>query len=73
MYQPLYVQKHSKMTLTVNQLKHNHIKLITRLQENFLVIIYISYEAVCVPYEQWFNHCSQGTVCMAIYIDDIRL
>ena len=35
-------KKNFKMTLTVNQWKHNHIKLITRLQENFL--IKISYE-----------------------------
>ena len=36
------ISANSKMALTINQLKHNHIKLITRLQENFLVIIYIS-------------------------------
>ena len=38
--------KNSKMALTVNQWKHDHIKLITRLQENFLM--YISYVAVYV-------------------------
>ena len=56
----------SKVTLTVNQWKHYHINLIRRLQE---------YEAVCVPYEQWLNHRSQETVCMAIQneIDNVRL